>query len=109
MERKCIKCGDCCECLAAGFTLDEVRNNPGFPERDFILKHLTPAEKPKQKKNPLMSDRAFDGFFWWHCDLFDAETRLCKDHKNRPDMCRAYPSIHKNEDLISERCGYVFK
>jgi len=107
----CIKCGDCCEFLGAGFTLDELRANPNFlpHDRDFILEHWTAAEKPKRKPNPLMLDRAFEGYHFYRCDLFDQQTRLCKDNENKPLICKSYPTDcnRKREDYISERCGYV--
>lgn len=107
MGKRCIKCGDCCEFIATGFMLDEVINNPDFSERDFILEHWTPVEPPKENRNPLMSNKCFDGFMWYGCDLFDSETRLCKDYENRPQICRGYPNYHKPKDLISARCGYM--
>jgi len=108
MERKCIKCGDCCEFLAAGFTPDEIKDDPDFHDRDFILKHWIPAGRPEKKPNPLMSDRAFEGFIWYRCDLFDPETRLCKDYENRPNMCRDCPgSGFMPKDIISARCGFM--
>lgn len=108
MGNRCIKCGDCCEFIAVGFTLDEVRRNTDFPDRAFILKHWTPREPPAEKLNPLMSDRCFEGCIWYKCDLFDDESRLCKDHENRAKICREYPSkFHKSENLISARCGFM--
>ncbi len=108
MGRKCIKCGDCCEFIAVGFTLDEVRNNLNFPDRNFILAHWTPRQAPKSKLNPLMSDKCFNGYLWYECDLFDHKTRLCRDYENRANICREYPSkYHKPEGLISCRCGFI--
>lgn len=107
MNDKCKKCGDCCKFIAVGFTLDKIRNNPEFPDRDFILKHWTPREAPEKKLNPLMSDKCFEGFIWYECDLFDAESRLCKDYENRANICKNYPSKdHKPKDLISKHCAF---
>ncbi len=105
MENGCIKCGDCCEFIAAGFTVDEVRANPDFPDRAFILKHWRPGKPPEKKLNPLMSDKCFEGFIWYECDLFDAENRMCRDYENRANICKNYPGRnHKPKDLISKRC-----
>ena len=103
---KCIKCGDCCEFYALGASLEQITADAKFPDRDFVLKHLTPRQAPKHKPNPLMSDRAFDGFYWYSCDLFDSVKRLCKDYENRPGLCGKYPKNHKPKDLISARCGF---
>lgn len=108
MGRRCIKCGDCCEFIATGFTLDEVKNTLNFPDRDFILAHWTPRQAPREKLNPLMSNRCFEGFNWLTCDLFNHETRLCMDYENRVRICKAYPSRHhKPKNLISTRCGFM--
>lgn len=104
---ECIKCGDCCEFIGLGVRLGRIKANPKFPDRDFILQHFSPREAPKEKLNPLMSDKCFDGFYWYKCDLFDEETRLCKDYENRPAICRNYPSSHKPKDLLSARCGFM--
>lgn len=105
---RCAKCGDCCEFIGLGVTLDEVEADPNFPDRDFVLEHWTPTEVPKDKPNPLMSDKCFDGYVWYKCDLFNEKTRLCKDYKNRPEMCKNYPGKNrKPETLISARCGFM--
>ena len=108
MGDKCIKCGDCCEFIGLGATLDEIRADPNFPDRDFILQHWTPTKAPKKKPNPLMSDKCFDGYYWYKCDLFDSKERLCRDYKNRPEICKDCPGKNrKPESLISVRCGYM--
>ena len=103
---KCIKCGDCCEAIALGATIEQIKADARFLSRDFILEHWTPCEPPKQKLNPLMNDKCFNGFIWYECDLFDSETRVCKDHKNKPAICKEYPGGRKSESLISARCGF---
>ena len=104
---KCTQCGDCCEFIAVGASLDKTRTIPDFPYRDFILKHWTPIEPPAKKLNPLMSDKQFDGYFWYKCDLFDTKTRKCKDHDNRVRRCKSYPTRgHNNKTLMSARCGF---
>ncbi len=107
MSDSCIQCGDCCEFIAVGFTLDRVQKDLTFPDREFILKHWTPSEKPLKKPNLLMSDKQFNGYFWYKCDLFDSESRKCKEHVNRIQICKNYPtSGHNNKTLISARCGF---
>jgi Fe-S-cluster containining protein len=108
MGGRCIKCGDCCEFIAVGFTLDEVRNTASFPDRDFILTHWTPIEAPREKLNPSMSDRCFKGHIWYRCDLLDHKRRLCKNYEKRANICKEYPNKHhKAEGLISCRCGFM--
>jgi Fe-S-cluster containining protein len=108
MEGRCIKCGDCCEFIAVGFTLDEVRKNENFPDRDFILNHWLEVNPPKIKPNPLMSDKCFNGYIFYKCDLFDPILRRCNDHENRPNICRDYPGQNrKPESLFSARCGFM--
>ncbi len=107
IDAGCIRCGDCCEFIGCGFTLEKVRSTPDFPDRDFILEHWTPIDPPAKKLNPLMSDKQFDGYIWYKCDLFDSETRKCKVFKNRPETCRGCaPRRDTNKTLMSARCGY---
>ena len=42
---------------------------------------------------------------------FDKEKKLCKDHKNRPPICRNYPSeeIFKMGAQLQSDCGYSFE
>ncbi len=86
--RRCVRCGDCCRHVATGFTLDDVRNEPSFPDREFILKHWRPAEPPAVRLYPKLSDKRYKGFVWWSCDVFNAEKNLCKNYDDRPDICR---------------------
>jgi len=107
MRKGCIQCGDCCEKIALGLTLDQIKAKSDVPDKNFILEHWTPAEKPIAKRNALMSDKQFNGYYWYTCDLFDTKTRKCKDWENRPAICRNYPSRrHTNETLISSNCGF---
>jgi len=93
---KCKKCGSCCDLIRLG-------------------KEITPG---------LMADSAPKGWFQkhWHlikregneylysCDLYNAETHLCKRHKTKPKVCKDYPYVreHPNdfEKYTLEGCGY---
>lgn len=85
---ECNKCGDCCRFIALGSTIEQIRVDGGFPDRDFILVHWTSSEKPPQKLYPKMDDKRYDGFIWYKCDRFDVETNLCDDYENKGDICR---------------------
>lgn len=105
---ECVKCGDCCRKIPCGFVLDEVKADTSFQDRDFILEHWKPTTPLKNKLNPLMPDRCFEGFVWYECDMFEPVTNLCKDYENRPAICWSYPSEdHKSENLVSARCGFI--
>lgn len=110
MGSKCIKCGDCCEFIGLGVTLDEIKANIHFPDREFILRHWVVTSKPREKSNFLMSDKCFNGYHWYRCDLFDSQTRLCKDYENRPQICKDYPGKNRQSSrFISARCGFRHK
>lgn len=108
MGSKCIKCGDCCEFIGLGVALDEIKAEMSYPDRDFILRHWAATGAPQRKPNPLMSDKCFNGYHWYKCDLLDSQTRLCKDYENRPQICKDCPGKNpKPESLISARCGFM--
>lgn len=88
MMKGCNRCGGCCRDIAVGFTIERVRDNPDFPDREFILKHWKQKEAPKKKLYPNMSGKQYKGYVWMSCDWFNAKTNQCKYYENRPDICR---------------------
>lgn len=106
--KKCFKCGVCCEFIAFGANLEQIKADKNFPDRDFILEHWKPKEPPPIKLNPNVSDKCWNGWFWFTCDLFDSITRLCIDYDNRPQICQNYPGNRENinSSLITEKCGF---
>ena len=107
IDAGCIRCWDCCEFIAVGFTLEKVRADPDFPDRGFILKHWTPTELPSEKPNPAMSDKQFSNCFWYECDLLNTKTRKCRDYENRPLICKGCPGcIHGDKARLSVKAAF---
>lgn len=42
----------------------------------------------------------------FECPMFDPITRLCKDYRNRPDACRAFPFNALQNGRVTNRCQY---
>lgn len=67
----CRKCGLCCF----------IQLNFNVEGRQFIPTPFT-IEGATAKEKAYMSLQM--------CELFDQETRLCRDYDNRPESCRKY-------------------
>ena len=100
---KCALCGACCEKIYVRHGKDVIKTSEEFENIKKIdnysfYQHISIVDKDE-----------FGLVF--SCNLFDKEKRLCKDHKNRPSICRNYP----NEQIFSfganlhENCGYRFE
>lgn len=94
--------------MALGQSIEQIKANEKYPDRDFILAHFTPISPPSEKMNPLMSDECFAGFYWFKCDLLDPDKKTCTDYQNRPRICRDYPGKRENinTSLITDKCGF---
>lgn len=99
---KCVCCGACCENIYVRHnskiiqTLDEFENIKKSDDYSFY-QHITVIDKDE-----------FGLVF--ACEKFDKEKKLCKDHKNRPSICKKYPSeeiFQMGAQLCSE-CGFSF-
>lgn len=90
----CRKCGGCCSPVIVSEDLEgiDAANAPA----GWIKKHWQSAGER-------------EGYFGYWCDLFDFETHLCKDYKNRPAVCRDYPFYGRDiaQDNIADDCGYA--
>jgi Fe-S-cluster containining protein len=88
----CPKPGSCCK----GFTLNNGRNSPGFPERDWMARGTEYAARHGLPFIPLetyVSEHPdqVDGYVGirWTCKNLTPEGR-CGDYENRPNLCRIY-------------------
>lgn len=99
----CAKCGACC--------------------RNIYVWHKSSVIKSKEEFEQIKNSDSYS--FYHHikpidvddfglifkCEKYDKELRICKDHKNRPDICRKYPSekIFSFGAQLQEGCGYSFQ
>ncbi len=100
---QCNRCGCCCENIY-------VRHN------SKVISSTEEFEKIKNEDSysfyQHISVVGKDDFgLLFSCDKFDKEKRICKDHKNRPSICRNYPSeeIFSFGARLQEKCGYSFE
>ena len=90
---ECNRCGDCCENMELNFTKGELR--------DFVARRGDGGAT-----TPIAQAHLANAYFilrHWHrsggggtktryaCDRFDAATRLCTAHEDRPPICQGFP------------------
>jgi len=91
----CTACGDCCDPVWYPLGAADIRQSAsttGARDLVFASEHWRPT-----------GEETSDGMHAYACDRFDAQTRLCTAHDDRPPICRAYP---RPENLLPLRCGY---
>ncbi len=100
---ECKKCGCCCE-------------NIYIRHEGKVIKSEEEFENIKKKDSysfyrhiKVISKDDFGLVF--SCNKFDKEKRLCLEHKNRPSICRNYPSeeIFSFGAQLQEGCGFCFE
>jgi len=100
---KCKQCGCCCEniyvrhggnVIKTEEEFENIKNNDSYT----FYKHIEIIDKD-------------DFGLIFSCKKFDKNKRLCTDHKNRPSICRNYPSeeIFKMGAQLQSDCGYSFE
>ncbi len=100
---KCARCGACCE--------------------NIYVRHKSKVIETQEEFEKI---KAIDNYSFYHhiniigkdefglvfeCQKFDKEKRLCKDHKNRPSICKNYPSeeIFQMGAQLCDKCGFKFE
>ncbi len=99
----CKMCGCCCENIYVRHKNKVIQTQEEFEqikkEDDYsFYQHIE-----------IISKDDFGLIF--ECSKFDKEKRICKDHKNRPSICRNYPSeeIFSFGAQLQENCGFYFE
>ena len=100
---KCARCGACCRNIYVRHGKDVIKT---IEEFEKIKK--TDDYSFYQHIEAIDSDE-FGLIF--KCNKYDDVKRICKDHKNRPSICRNYPSegIFSFGAQLQEDCGYRFE
>ncbi|MBR5304099.1 MAG: YkgJ family cysteine cluster protein [Candidatus Gastranaerophilales bacterium] len=100
---KCAQCGCCCENIYVRHQGKVIQTQEEFEEiiktdNYSFYKHISIINKD-------------DFGLVFSCDKFDKEKRLCTDHKNRPSICKNYPSeeIFSFGAQLQDKCGYKFE
>ena len=100
---KCAMCGCCCENIYVRHNGKVILSKEEFQEIQktdsySFYKHIT-----------IIGKDEFGLIF--SCDKFDKEKRICTDHKNRPSICKNYPSeeIFSFGAQLQDGCGFSFE
>ncbi|MBQ8635675.1 YkgJ family cysteine cluster protein, partial [bacterium] len=100
---KCLKCGCCCENIYVRHNGDVIKTQEEFEniknnDSYSFYHHISVIGKD-------------DFGLIFECNKFDKEKRICKDHKNRPSICRNYPSeeIFSFGAQLQDKCGFSFE
>ena len=99
----CAQCGCCCENIY-------VRHHGAVIQNEEEFKEIRKTDNYSFYKHISIIGKDDFGLIF-SCDKFDKEKRLCTDHKNRPSICRNYPSeeIFSFGAQLQEDCGFRFE
>lgn len=100
---KCLRCGACCRNIYVRHEKDVIKTQEEF---ETIKKN---SDYKFYHQIEVIGQDDFGLIF--ECTKFDKEKKLCKDHKNRPQICRSYPreEIFMLGAQLQEDCGYSFE
>lgn len=93
-------CGNCCQKIYVRHAKSVVKEEGEFGRLQKLHPFYTYLE---------IIDKDDIGLVF-KCNNFDTEKKICTIHKDRPGICRRYPSEHifsMGSDL-AENCGYKF-
>lgn len=97
----CAGCGDCCEQIWMYSGFDPERETENTADQQ-TLKFI--------KENWQLEETAESGWTRWSCQKWDAGTRLCNAHEERPPICSQYPFYGREPDakqITNLRCSYL--
>lgn len=100
---KCLKCGGCCENIYIRHEGKVISSSSEFEE-------IKKTDKYSFYQHISVTGEDKFGLIF-SCNKFDKEKRICKDHKNRPSICRNYPSeeIFSFGAQLQDKCGFYFQ
>lgn len=115
---ECKMCGSCCQAihLGADMTPENLKEQweSGNKDAGFILEHWQQIDQ--QQVFRLRKDAEFPELFgkmeagtWWQCSLIDPETKKCRRHADRPEVCRGFPFYGKPPHYFTPytyACGF---
>lgn len=92
----CKKCANCCKEIRPTLDENDIRrfaHGLNLPVAEFQTRYLSAANEPATFK--------FKGL---PCPFL--ENDLCSNYDHRPETCRSYPHLHK-EDFVSRTLGVL--
>lgn len=102
---ECSRCGDCCDPVWYPLGAADIRQSastaaggPSAADLAFAAAHWRPTGERR------------DDLHGYACDHFDAVSRLCTAHDERPPICRGYPWYdgppRRGLPLLPARCSF---
>lgn len=97
---QCNRCGMCCQRIYVRHKSSVVNSIEDFEKLKLLHPFYTYLEVIDEDDLGLV----------FKCNNFDSEIKGCKIHKNRPGICRRYPTeqIFSMGAILSPDCGYKF-
>lgn len=106
MPATCTCCGDCCDPVWFPLGPADVRQGAVTALAEPHAANLTFATRHWL----ATGETDAEGRHAYTCDAFDARTRLCTAHDERPPICRGYPWYGRppsaTEPTLPARCAY---
>jgi len=108
-------CGKCCEAIGLRYSPEDLRKYKTNRDAIWILKNWNQiTQEDALKINPHLNkwvEKINTKLFFYNCINYDKEKRICKIHKNKPNICADYPfygrgKIAYDELFYSPSCGY---
>ncbi len=98
---KCNCCGLCCQRIYVRHKKSVIKTDEEFNKLRKLHPFYTYLEVIDNDDLGLV----------FRCTKFDKENKICTIHKDRPGICRRYPSeqIFSMGAMLSEDCGYSFE
>ncbi len=95
---KCAGCGQCCTHIYVRHAKNVVQTEEEFKKLKLLHPFYTYLNVIGKDETGLI----------FECKNRDEETKLCKIHKSRPNICRRYPQeeIFMMGGALAENCGY---
>lgn len=109
----CNMCGKCCESILIQVSPEDLQNPKNrYKDREFMAANFKPMTKETALSiNPdLVDPRHPDEGFYYSCEKYDKESKLCTAHEERPHTCYSFPfydsPINNQSLLMHKSCSY---
>lgn len=94
----CLGCGKCCKKIYVQTHKHVIQDEKEFEKLKLLHRFYTYLTVIDKDETGLV----------FTCSNLDEKTNLCKNHKNRPGICKRYPQeeLFNMGGELSEGCGY---
>jgi Fe-S-cluster containining protein len=87
----CNRCGACCEVIFFPKTKKETRARVAGEDALFIEEHWHRIARAEAERRNMAVADVSGRCFYYECDHWDPETRLCRAGEEKPPICRGFP------------------